>query len=376
MAPERSGHIIAHTGQGYVSSDDGGQTWERFESPRDVGSAGSYAVVAVDPHDSSVWWLSLRGVWRSTDGGTTWEECGPIEGLYDRRGNSTVEWFFGEDAGARGLILDPSREGHVAVAAGDTVWNSTDAGQTWRSLAVLNTEGLVVEALAAHPEFFPRWYAATKGDVYVSNDAGRSWLKTLVLREGPEYSDNRSFLQGRRLRIRFAPQDPDRVFVTDGPKLFESRDGGQSWRDIGQSLGGYPWFNDVAIHPATPEWVYAATPRGLFRLRSEGIDTAIQDAAVAALPATSALLPNYPNPFNSRTILRYRLVRASAVELVVYDLLGQRVRTIAKGVQPAGEYQIPWDGRDEEGRLVGSGVYLLRLKAGDEVRAGKSVLIR
>ena len=376
MAPERSGHIIAHTGQGYVSSDDGGQTWERFESPRDVGSAGSYAVVAVDPHDSSVWWLSLRGVWRSTDGGTTWEECGPIEGLYDRRGNSTVEWFFGEDAGARGLILDPSREGHVAVAAGDTVWNSTDAGQTWRPLAVLNTEELMVEALAAHPEFFPRWYAATTTSVYVSNDAGRSWLKTLVLREGPEYSDNRSFLQGRRLRIRFAPQDPDRVFVTDGPKLFESRDGGQSWRDIGQSLGGYPWFNDVAIHPATPEWVYAATPRGLFRLRSEGINTAIQDAAVAALPATSALLPNYPNPFNSRTILRYRLARASAVELVVYDLLGQRVRTIAKGVQPAGEYQIPWDGRDEEGRLVGSGVYLLRLKAGDEVRAGKSVLIR
>ena len=63
-------------------------------------------------------------------------------------------------------------------------------------------------------------------------------------------------------------------------------------------------------------------------------------------------------------------------ELVVYDLLGQRVRTIAKGVQPAGEYQIPWDGRDEEGRLVGSGVYLLRLKASDEVRTGKSVLIR
>ena len=370
-----SEHIIAHTGQGYVCSDDGGQTWERFESPRDVGSAGSYAVVAVDPHDSSVWWLSLRGVWRSTDGGTTWEECGPIEGLYDRRGNSTVEWFFGEDAGARGLILDPSREGHVAVAAGDTVWNSTDAGQTWRPLAVLNTEGSVVEALAAHPEFFPRWYAATKGDVYVSNDAGRSWLKTLVLREGPEYSDDRLVSQGRRLRIRFAPEDPDRVFVTDGPKLFESRDGGQSWRDIGQSLGGYPWFNDVAIHPATLEWVYAATPRGLFRLRSEGIDTAIQDAA-AALPAASALLPNYPNPFNSRTILRYRLARAGEVELAVYDLLGQRVRTIAKGVQPAGEYQIPWDGRDEEGRLVGSGVYLLRLKAGDEVRAGKSVLIR
>ena len=86
MAPERSGHIIVHTGQGYLSSDDGGQTWERFESPRDLGSAGSYAVIGVDPHDPSVWWLSLRGVWRSTDGGTTWEERGPIEGLYDVRG--------------------------------------------------------------------------------------------------------------------------------------------------------------------------------------------------------------------------------------------------------------------------------------------------
>lgn len=371
-----SEHIIAHTGQGYVRSDDGGQMWERFDPPGDRGSAGSYAAIAVDPHDSSVWWRSLRGVWRSTDGGTTWEERGPIAGLYDRRGRSTVLWVSGEEAGARGLILDPSREGHVAVAAGNTVWNSTDAGQTWRPLAVLNTEGLRVEALAAHPEFFSRWYAVTKGDVYVSNDAGRSWLKTLVLREGPAYSDDRWFLPGRRLRIRCAPQDPDRVFVTDGPKLFESRDGGQRWRDIGQSLGGYPWFNDVAIHPATPEWVYAATPRGLFRLRSEGIDTAVRDASVVALPAASALLPNYPNPFNSRTILRYRLTHAVAAELVVYDLLGQRVRTIAKGVQPVGEYQIPWDGRDEEGRLVGSGVYLLRLKAGDEEHTGKSILIR
>ena len=248
-----------------MHSDDGGQTWERFDPPGDRGSAGSYAVIAVDPHDPSVWWRSLRGVWRSIDGGTTWEERGPIEGLYDGRGRSTVR-LAGEEAGARGLILDPSREGYVAVAAGDTVWNSTDAGQTWRPLTVLNTEGLMVEALAAHPEFFPRWYAATKGDVYVSNDAGRSWLKTLVLREGPEYSDNRSFLQGRRLRIRFAPQAPNRVFVTDGPKLFESRDGGQRWRDIGQSLEGYPWFNDVAVHPATPEWVYAADATGLVPL--------------------------------------------------------------------------------------------------------------
>ncbi len=370
-----SERIIAHTGQGYVHSDDSGQTWERFDPPGDRASAGSYAAIAVDPHDSSVWWRSLRGVWRSADGGTTWQERGPIAGLYDGRGRSTVWWFSGEEAGARGLILDPTRAGHLAVVAGDTVWNSTDAGQTWRPRAVLNTEGLRVEVLAAHPELFPRWYAATKGDVYVSNDAGRSWLKTLVLSEGPEYSDHKPFLPGRRLRIRFAPQDPNRVFVTDGPKLFESRDGGQRWRDIGQSLGGYPWFNDVAIHPATPEWVYAATPRGLFRLRSEGMDTAIR-AAAAALPPASALLPNYPNPFNSRTILRYRLARAGAAELVVYDLLGQRVRTIAKGVQPAGEYQIPWDGRDEEGRLVSSGVYLLRLKAGDEEHTGKSALIR
>ena len=156
----------------------------------------------------------------------------------------------------------------------------------------------MVEALAAHPEFFPRWYAATQAGVYVSNDAGRSWLKTLVLREGPEYSDNRSFLQGRRLRIRFAPKDPNRVFVTDGPKLFESRDGG-TMADIGQSLG-LSVVLPMCDPPGDAEWCMRQTATGLFRLRSEGIDTGHPSAAVAALPAASALLPNYPNPLTSR----------------------------------------------------------------------------
>ena len=74
--------------------------------------------------------------------------------------------------------------------------------------------------------------------------------------------------------------------------------------------------------------------------------------------------PNYPNPFNASTDIRYALPRESRIELVIYDLLGRRVRMVADGTQRAGWHTARWDGRDDEGYSVASGCYLYRLQAG------------
>ncbi|MCG8608512.1 T9SS type A sorting domain-containing protein [bacterium] len=105
------------------------------------------------------------------------------------------------------------------------------------------------------------------------------------------------------------------------------------------------------------------------------VATAINDRN-SRTPLTFALHQNYPNPFNPSTEIRYEVAEAVDVSLTIYDLLGRKVRDLVKGKQSAGPYAVQWDGRDERGRQVASGVYLLRLTAGSLSRSRKMLLMR
>ena len=89
-----------------------------------------------------------------------------------------------------------------------------------------------------------------------------------------------------------------------------------------------------------------------------------------------AAVVGYPNPFNATTTLRYRVAETGLVTLCVYNLSGQCVRTLVEGRIPAGTHTVVWDGRDSAGRLVASGVYLSRLRAGEESVVARLVLVR
>ena len=80
---------------------------------------------------------------------------------------------------------------------------------------------------------------------------------------------------------------------------------------------------------------------------------------------TAALYQNYPNPFNPVTSINFRLAKSGVVRLVVYDNLGQSVRTLVNGFRPAGNHLVTWDGTDEAGKKVKSGVYYYRLSQGN-----------
>ena len=81
----------------------------------------------------------------------------------------------------------------------------------------------------------------------------------------------------------------------------------------------------------------------------------------AALPAQTALLASYPNPFNGRTRIAYRLAAPGRVRLEVCNALGQPVRRLVDQSQAAGAYDVHWDALDDGGAPVASGVYLARL---------------
>jgi len=96
----------------------------------------------------------------------------------------------------------------------------------------------------------------------------------------------------------------------------------------------------------------------------------------ATTPLTFRLYQNYPNPFNPKTTIRYTLPEASEVRLVIFNLLGQKIRTLVHERQPAGYHLVVWDTRDERGKPVPSGVYLYRIKAGRFTDIKKMILMR
>jgi hypothetical protein len=139
------------------------------------------------------------------------------------------------------------------------------------------------------------------------------------------------------------------LLATSGKQAFSFADpdvqaGGVYFYRIGYSVGG--------------AWNYAGPVR---------VDI---PAAVFALRAAQ------PNPAHGATRLEYELARAGVVDLSIYNLSGQRVRTLLSGQAAAGSGSAAWDGRGEEGRQLAGGIYFVRLEAGGAVRMQKVAILR
>jgi hypothetical protein len=123
-----------------------------------------------------------------------------------------------------------------------------------------------------------------------------------------------------------------------------------------------------------------AGARYVYRLEGEG--GVISETMAVVIPVLRARLgQNYPNPFNPVTRIEYWVpggsgVSQSPVSLVVYDVRGARVRTLVSRQQASGRYVVEWDGRDNNGTPVGSGVYFYRMSTGEFQDSRKMVLLK
>ncbi len=95
-----------------------------------------------------------------------------------------------------------------------------------------------------------------------------------------------------------------------------------------------------------------------------------------AAPESYALHQNYPNPFNPTTHISFQLPKGGDVTLTIYNLLGQPVRKLLQGQRPAGVHVIEWDGRDDNGAQMASGIYHYRLQAGSFAETKKMLLMK
>jgi len=102
----------------------------------------------------------------------------------------------------------------------------------------------------------------------------------------------------------------------------------------------------------------------------------------SAIPKAFALEQNYPNPFNAATVIKYHLKAANSssnqisTSLKVYNIKGELVKTLVQQNQVPGIYQVSWDGKNERGQTVSTGVYFYLLEAGEHKEAKKMLLLK
>jgi hypothetical protein len=105
-------------------------------------------------------------------------------------------------------------------------------------------------------------------------------------------------------------------------------------------------------------------------------EVAVEEEVPEQMPGQYALLQNYPNPFNPETSIGYRLPQAGHVSLMVFNVTGQMVRRLVDWDQAPGEHVATWDGTDQMGQPVASGIYFYQLVTGEFCEVRKMLLLK
>jgi hypothetical protein len=141
------------------------------------------------------------------------------------------------------------------------------------------------------------------------------------------------------------------------------------WFDIRDALGGAP---GVAPTDLAGKILMGVLPQGC-RSVLDPTDVSARDPVA---PRRTALYPNVPNPFNPVTTIRFDLASDRPVSLRVFDVSGRLVRDLLEAKMPRGQHAVAWNGADESGRRVASGIYIYRFTAGDFAAARRMVLLK
>ena len=183
---------------------------------------------------------------------------------------------------------------------------------------------------------------------------------------------------GGKGRRSMAAERAGRIWMEGGGWIgvFES---GQLYRT---SIGSNPDVFASPVYQAPQKLYYDGevlwtAGRRLGRWRLPQGPTSVEDEpGSSGAPGQSRLFESYPNPFNASTTIGFELDRRQPVSLRVHNLTGQRVTTLAEGVYPEGVFAVSWDGRDDRGREVASGVYLARLRLAERAFTHPLTLVK
>jgi photosystem II stability/assembly factor-like uncharacterized protein len=349
-------HICYGTFNGKIFvTEDGGESWQlRFydtlktEYINYIEMFNSRQGVAMGDHSCG----EVAQILRTEDGGRTWASVndsafGGFSGNIWHRidfVSPEVGYFF-PSAFTAGFTLDHG------------LYKTSDGGETWfpvRDRYHHKTMKFYDENIGLIYETVNRY------GISRTLDGGRNWEFFPLEIIGNVFS--------------FLPENPAVVWMLTADAIYCSQDTGRTWQ---RQLDFDQTFQDPGVDMVMTKdgqgWVLSYY--NLYYTDNGGGLTKVE-STVEETPQTFLLNRNYPNPFNSETVLSFSLQQASSVELSVISLRGEVVKTVLSRRCSAGSHSVIWNGCDDHGHPVASGTYLARLRCGECAVCQKMVLLR
>jgi hypothetical protein len=384
--------LAADTMGGAYVTTNGGTTWVRKHSGLQNINGALLRACLIKPGSSSEFYVGLdagtataRGVWRTTNGGTSWSDFnnGTMANTYTiralvfkRQGNPTLYAGAANAAVAaagRG-VYEYSWAGPLVLLANPGPANnglSTGAAMFFNLIAgprrVTVTDMTTANNAAANAsftvQFFTRSGNALGGPVGSgpgSSSAGWTSVGTVPVTQGSVASGVSLLFATPNISIN--PGDTVGVamqFTGAGPRY------------VGQGTPPYETYSDANVTlvtgdgrsaPFTPTGSWFASRALVGEIHYTTTTVGVEEPG-QEIPGTFELLQNYPNPFNPTTTIQFGLPVATNVTLRIYNVLGQEVVTLFDGQRGAGTFQAVWNGRNAAGNQVASGMYFYSLVA-------------
>lgn len=338
---------------GYLySTTNDGLSWDSIGTPSDLpikdfivsplDSNEYYSIIRTYGHP----WTEIQLFYKSTDGGDYWEyECCP------------GDWM-------SGMIMDFAIDKinpeilYISGTSYGAFFNySTDRGNNWQTLS--GEGGYIVFTDLFLPE---RVYIFKYKSRFYSDDGGLTW-NTM----NGEYTSDAIFLSF------FQDENTSTIYALMNEGLFYSSPENIYWKLI-------PGSESLPLHNLSSHYIhciytqpeinriFVGTTSGIY---STDFVTGIDNATHTTVPEEFHLDQNYPNPFNPVTTINYSVPKISNVSLIVYDVIGRKIKTLVNGEKLPGNYNVQFDGTD-----FSSGVYFYVLKAENFIDTKKLVLLK
>ncbi|MCK9243794.1 MAG: T9SS type A sorting domain-containing protein [Candidatus Marinimicrobia bacterium] len=337
---------------GALISEDGGETWIDRRISDEHLSSRIYKIYFFD---------KLNGIafsedrWFTADGGYTWEKS-----------NDTFDNFPPSDVcfvnDCLGWIVST---GNKYATDSGYLANTIDGGKTWQyqdSLAAMLSGVDFIDLLKGFA--VGTSYPFSTAFIYSTIDSGENWNIKSFYGEG-SYKDI-GFLDDKHGWI-----------LASGGRILRTCDGGENWETQIDSLDcnfgklrilkadrmAYAVGYNMDYHTLV---IYRADLSGLTVIDNEDI----------SIPEEICLYQNYPNPFNSQTTIRYMIYQNTHVELKIFNILGEEVRTLINKNQNPGNYQVRWDGKSNSDKPLESGIYICQLVMNGRMERRKIILLK
>jgi len=374
-----------------LHTTDGGETWDDVWTQSDT--VHFYDVECIDDNTVLVLGYSIdtqsiltSHIYKTTDCGSSWILVYEENSIW----LNDIEMFGLSEGFAVGDPVD-----HVWV-----MLTTTDAGDTWSRV---NTAPLAADGEVSTPYAVCwvtssiGWFGSNMSKAYRTTDSGTNWSPVDI----PNYNNF--------MRIAFF--ETGIGLAASGDAFQRTTDNGNAWQSMtppdNDIIQNIVVFNDV-FWLLSEKAIYASMDQGLSWELLTSTTEKMQDLSLVLngnelsgwavgkngsilyykkgkvttiipddnLPREIVLWQNYPNPFNPTTTIRYDLHSTGKVVLTIYNMVGQKVKTLVNETQTPGNKIITWDGRDDSGNLVSSGIYIYRLHAGFETQTKKMLFLK